>query len=193
MNLIEVTASTLLVALILLGCLQATTGMLGNETVADSQRQAEWFADELLAEIASVPFELTAEDRAVALTSSLVRPGIAELTDYNGWVQSPPTRSDGSTQARLMQWSVRTNVSDIDPAAPDNLISVPPGETAVLRRVTIAMTDPAGNTFTRTHLISRFARSQGINEPVDSLGRVQWQIDGDTHQLNVPLSNVPGR
>lgn len=173
MNLIEVTASTILVALILLGSVQATTGMLGNEVIAEAQLQAEWHADELLAEISSVPF--------------------VSLTGYDGLIQSPPTRSGGITLARLDGWSAAVDVSDVDPALPDNMVETTAESPVLLRRITVTMTDPDGHTFSRSRLVSRIARSIGINESIDSLGRLEWRTSSTTHRMAVPLLNLPGR
>lgn len=173
MNLIEVTASTILVALILLGSVQATTGMLGNEIVADHHRQAEWYAEELLAEIRSVPFVST--------------------SSYDGLIQSPPTQTGGIALPRLERWSVTVEVSDVDPASPDHLIEPNADELALLRRIKVTMTDPDGRTFSRSNLISRIARSQGVNGSIDSRGRLQWQSSTGPHQMTVSLSNLPER
>ncbi|TWU03242.1 hypothetical protein [Neorhodopirellula pilleata] len=173
MNLIEVTASTILVVLILLGSVQATTGMLGNEVIADAQLQAEWHANDLLAEITAVPF--------------------VSISGYDGLSQSPPTRSGGITLPGLAGWSVSVGVADVDPAAPDNVVVSTPESPAWLKRVTVTMSDPDGGTFSRSRLVSRIPRSQNIVGSIDSLSRLEWSTSTSTHRMNVPLINLPGQ
>lgn len=195
MNLVEVTASTLLVAVLLLASVQATTGMVGNQAIANAQLEAEWVANDLLAEIASMPYVLTSDDRTIALAnpSRSLRTGKVEIKDYDGFVQSPPTRIDGSSIDRLVQWSATVSVLEVSPDSPDTVVTPDVGATPMLRRINVTMEDASGSSFTRTRLLSRHAISDGISGVVDSLGRIDMQTDAGSQTMLVPLFNLPER
>lgn len=199
MNLLEVTASTILVAVLLLASVKATTGMVGNQAIADAQLEAEWVADDWLAEIASMPFDLTAEDRTIALAepSRSLRAGKVEMTDYDGMIQSPPTRADGASITRLSRWSTTVSVTDVSPNSPDTAITTEAGQTPMLRRILVTMIDESGVSFTRTRLVSRHAIAGGqageLAGAIDALGRIHWHTNTGSQTMFVPLFNLPAR
>lgn len=198
MNLIEVTVSTILVGLVLVASVQATTGLVAGQAEFQARRQAEQFAEDLLDEIASVPYELTSDDRNAAQLNAinnsppLVRANCFELSDYNGLFLSPPQLLGGTTPSQLTGWTASVTVTPVDPTDPSITIAAPTGTVPTdLSRVRVTMTPAGGDTIQRTRLISRFLRGLDLTDPVVSLGRVRIQRDSGIQDTLVPLHQLP--
>ena len=198
MNLIEVTASLVLVTILLLVSLQSTTGLVRGQASTLTQIQAERYADSLLDEMASVPYALRSSDRASATpaetTPLTARSGMLELSDYDNYFQTPPRRTDGTVPAGMSGWSVSVSVQAVDPTDPDTVIATPVGEIPTdLSRLTVTLTSPQGNTVTKQRLLSRCQRGNGLSGTPTSFGQIQWtRSNGSVHHSGGVLVDLPG-
>jgi len=126
LSLIEVIASTLIVGLMMVAALNSLGAATQSAESIGNRAVALALADELMAEIAQLPYEdptQTAVFGRETGEAASPRSDFDDVDDYNGWDQSPPQYRDGALIPDRTMWRqlvqvrrvVPTNLSQASP------------------------------------------------------------------------------
>jgi hypothetical protein len=121
LSLVEVVASSLIVAMMCVAALDALGAATRSSESIGNRAVAIGLADELMAEILKKPYEDPVQTPTFGRESgesATPRSGFDDVDDYNGWQQSPPQRNDGTTIPDRDDWTQRVTVIRV---APTNL------------------------------------------------------------------------
>ena len=122
MSLVEVSLSSLLVAILLITALQTVGASFRSEFHTAQQTQAILFAEDLLSEIIQMEYE--EPDGAVSFgretgESVTERINWDDVDDYHGWSSSPLKYQDGMEIPETSDWTRSVTVQFVLPADPD--------------------------------------------------------------------------
>ncbi|MCA9048509.1 MAG: PKD domain-containing protein, partial [Planctomycetaceae bacterium] len=139
LSLIEVTVSTLLTGLIIVGALRCVAGTAGSQTAAVNRTQAVLLAEDLLEEILQLDY--AEPDDAVLFgrengEAAASRAAWDDADDYHGWQSSPPQDRAGTAVASS-RWERRVAVAIVSKDDPGGA-AVTTGDTGV-KRITVSV------------------------------------------------------
>jgi type II secretory pathway pseudopilin PulG len=121
LTLIEVVASTMIVALMAVASLNALAAATKSANSIGNRAIAAGLADELMSEIMMQPYS---DPNGSAIfgnesgESTASRSAFDDVDDYNGWNCSPPKYRDGTVIPDRTNWRQRVVVTKVVPATP---------------------------------------------------------------------------
>jgi type II secretory pathway pseudopilin PulG len=121
LSLIEVVASTMIVGMMAVAALNSLGAATRSSVSIGNRAVALGLADELMSEILQEPYEDPTQTPILGRESGEAaspRSGFDDIDDYNGWSQSPPQYSDGTTIPNRIDWTHRVEVRRVTPTDP---------------------------------------------------------------------------
>jgi hypothetical protein len=192
-SMIEVIASTLIVATILLVSLTASSNLMRNQTVANAGVEGQLLACHFLDEVTSLRFEDPGLNRVFgreADESAALRTTLDDVDDYHGLVLSPPTDRQGVLLSGYVGWSVAWTVSPAD-TTPVGFVDVVNVE-APLRQVCVVCTSPTGTVTNAKAIVSRTASTLDSSIAHQRLIKLSVTRSGAADiEVVTPLRNHP--
>ncbi len=191
-TLAEVSISTLLVGLLVVGALKSSAGVIQNwSAVSDEYRMAH-LADLLLAEVSQNPYEEpggSASFGPEAGETGGTRATWDDTDDFNGWTASPPQAPDGTSLAGFSGWTRAVSVRLAGIADP---LTTPASDEG-LKLIEVTVTAPNGESLVRRTLRSRWGQA---DQPVlmdttcvTSVTTSLSLVNGSTSTAGTSLSN----
>jgi hypothetical protein len=154
-SLVEVAVSTVVVGVMLVAALQATTvAKIGLQHVSD-QTGGVMLAQDLMAEILQTAYadpDYGVDSFGLNATAAGTgdRTLFNDVDDYDGWSATPPQRRNGSTIPDLDEYGRSVSVDWVEPASPN----VPVGYHTGLKRIVVTVTRKKKEVATLTALRS---------------------------------------
>ncbi len=121
LSLIEVVASTIIVAMMSVAALDSLGAATRSAESLGDRAVALGLAEELMAEIVQQPYAEPTQTPAFGRESGEAaspRSGFDDVDDYNGWNQSPPQYLDGTAIPDRTNWRHRVTISRVLPSNP---------------------------------------------------------------------------
>lgn len=140
-TLIEVTMSTVLVAMILVASLRSVGAAIRSQAYHSRQLRAELLADQLMSEIQAAHYKeptstvLFGPESGEPATNVGPRTAYDDVDDYHLWNRSPPVFRNGAVIPDHTGWRRMVTVQWVNPANPSLVSNVDQG----LKRVTITV------------------------------------------------------
>jgi hypothetical protein len=135
---------TLLVALVLVGALEALGSTVAGRTHGANLARAQQLAQQLMAEIQSVNFHETDGGPLGGLLDALGlelgevssdRATFDDADDYAGWTEQPPKARNGAALDNTTGWRRQVLVDFVNPANPSTMIASNQG----VKRITVTV------------------------------------------------------
>jgi len=149
LSLVEVAVSSLLVGTVAIGSLSMLGASVRTQTATNNLLDGPRLADELLAEIMSMPYEDPTETgAALGLDSDELgtsRTDFDDVDDYVSWSNSPPEDKDGNEHTEYVGWSRSVTVGWAR-LLNGNIFN---GYDTGLKRILVTVTSPEGDLTTR--------------------------------------------
>lgn len=141
LTLVESVICISVVGVMLVAALNAVGAARLTETRGLQRQRAHLIAQDLLNEIAALPYE-DAEDASgfgstAAERSGGTRAKFDDINDYANWTASPPTRRDGTVIPDTTGWSESVTVNYLDPNSLSLSIATAPAATRVTVTVSV--------------------------------------------------------
>lgn len=192
MTLIEVVTSIVVLGLALPPLIALFTTVAAGGPDDTYQRAAVDYANDLLDEIASKPFEDPDLPPGSFGTEEALRSAYDDVDDYDGLSNSPPRDFDGTPLTTYAGFTRSAEVDLVASAAPD-VVAVPlGGATTILKRVqvTVAWTGGRGGELTLATLRGDLGASPA--GPLDGPGSVGSAFEHEQDELELALVNGIG-
>ena len=194
-SMIETTAATAIVSILLVGSLQTVAQSLQFRLAQEEGLVADCLSEALFIELSGLSFidptEATSQlGREPSETSSTVRSGWDDVDDYHGLNETTILDRNGTTIPNTTGWKRGVNVEIINPTtlAVDTNIATP------LRRIRILMTSPSGKSYRFEQFVGRDSlrptATQIANNNWTSLEAL-WNSTSGNLPWAVPLRNAP--
>ena len=182
---VEVLVSLPLVAMVIVGAMNTTGGIVKTWTVAQDQHYGQALAENLMAEILQQPYEDpddTPEMGREGGEKSGDRKDWDDVDDYDGWSHEPPEDKDKKKLNGFDDWTRAVTVDYVSLSSPTSITTTDEG----LKRITVTVTDPAGEV---TVLTAYRAKSGALEQAPLVDTTVQGYV---AHELEVGSSTVYG-
>lgn len=127
-SLIESVISIVVVSTLLLASLHAVAVWTVNRAAIEQRMAGPGLAQDLMAEILSMPFEEPVDPPTFGRESSesdINRVAWDDIDDYHGWSASPPQLRNGTEQTELVDWTREVQVEWVDPLDPNTAVVGP--------------------------------------------------------------------
>jgi hypothetical protein len=118
LSLIEVVASTFIVALMAVAALNTLGAATRSSESVGNRAVAMGLADELMAEILQAPYSDPSQTPVFGLEGgepASPRSAFDDVDDYDNWSETPPKYRDGTTMPDRADWRHRVRVSRVTP------------------------------------------------------------------------------
>ena len=156
LSLIEVTVSSLLVGLIVVGSLDMLGASVRTQTVASDLVLGPILAEQLIAEIMAMPYDEPDGAGALGLDgaeSDLTRKDFDDVDDYKNWTESTIQTKEGTPLLSATGWTREANVWWANRG--DGNVVIVISETG-LKRFRVSVTSPDGVVTVRNGMRSRW-------------------------------------
>lgn len=151
LTLIEVTVSTVLVGVLLVGSLKTAAAVAKSRGMTNERDRGLALADEMMTAILAMPYSDPTQPVGNFQQNSTPAWGTFDDIDDFHWVaNTPPQDADGTVRTDLAGWTRSVDVFAVTPGDP-----LTPGAEAGVRSVTVTVVGPSGATVRRHAVVTR--------------------------------------